>query len=76
MTPAILALATELLKFAVSYGLPAAVAFAESLSEPEPSIEDIVTALRRAHKSADEYLQTAKEELQAQGRGQLAASKP
>ena len=69
MTPAILALATELLKFAVSYGLPAAVAFAESLSKPEPSIEDIVTALRRAHKSADEYLAQARA-------AQLGAEKP
>ncbi len=60
MTPAILAFATELLHFSVVYGLDAAEAFAASLAKPEPSIEDVVTALRRAHKSADTFLAEAR----------------
>ena len=60
MNGAVIALAVEALKLATTYGIPAAVQFIEALNKPEPSIDDILQGLQRAHKSAEDYLREAR----------------
>lgn len=57
-------LTAALINFAIRFGINAAIAFAERLNKPAPTLDDAIAALKAARdKSADDYLQEARDKL-------------
>jgi hypothetical protein len=72
MSPIVL-LAIEALRAATQWGIPAAIAFIESIKKPDATVDDILIGLQRAHKPASDYLAEARARLLA---GQPAEPTP